>query len=202
MDSNAIKRAGFFRLANRFPEGAATMTAVREIFGSRRDILSTFANLMAEAGPVLDVDELVASYGIEVDADVAAAPEMPGASELVAKLRRRGLRLYLSSATPRENLFAILRARGWMHWFDGVYGVPPSKIEILHKICEVESINGKEAAVVGDGIDDACAAESIGAHFIAVGCGTYAATNPHARILPLPDVDAQLQKWQPQGSSA
>jgi phosphoglycolate phosphatase len=192
VDSNAIKREGFFRLAARYPEGVATMASVMGTAGDRRSILSAFAARMAAEGVRLNAAELVASYGAGVDAAVAAAPEIRGASNLLASLRQTGLTLHLSSATPTASLLAILKARGWTALFSGIHGAPNSKIETLRKICEVESAKGEQIVVLGDGIDDARAAELVGAQFIAVGSGSYAATNPDVPMLSLPAVGAHL----------
>ena len=192
VDSNAIKREGFFRLAARYPKGAATMAAVIGTAGDRHSILSSFAGCMAAAGVRLNVDELVASYGAHVDAAVAAAPEMQGASDLLVNVRNAGLRLHLSSATPTASLLTILNTRGWTVLFSGMHGAPKSKIETLREICEAESASGEDILVVGDGIDDARAAGLVGAQFIAVGSGTYAAANPDVPMLRLRDVGAHL----------
>lgn len=193
VNSNAIKREGFFRLAARYPKGTATMAAVIETAGDRGSILSAFAGRMATAGVHLDVDELVASYGAQVDAAVAAAPEMQGASDLLVNLRHAGLRLYLCSATPIASLLTILNTRGgWTVLFSGIHGAPKSKIEILRKIREAESASGDDMVVVGDGIDDARAASLVGTQFIAVGSGSYAATDPDVPMLSLHDVGGRL----------
>jgi phosphoglycolate phosphatase len=196
VDSNAIKREGFFRLAAPYPEGTARMATVIGTTGDRRSILSAFTVCMAAAGVHLNVDELVASYGAYVDTAVAAAPEIQGASDLLVNLRNEGLRLHLNSATPTASLLAILGTRGWTALFSGIYGAPKNKVETLRQIREEESVSGDEIAVVGDGIDDARAAELVGTQFIPVGSGSYAASNPDVPALPLRDVGTYLLSWQ------
>ena len=131
VNSNAIEREGFFRLAARYSKGTATMADVIRASSNGRWILSAFAGCMAAEGVSLNVDELVESYGARVDTAVAAAPEMPGASDLLVDLRYAGLRLHLSSATPTASLLAMLDTRGWTVLFDGIHGAPKSKIETL-----------------------------------------------------------------------
>ena len=147
---------------------------------------------MASAGVRLNVDELVARYCENVDPAVVAAPEMEGATDLLVNLRYAGLRLYLSSATPTESLLTILDARGWTVLFNGIHGAPNSKIEALRKISETELASGEEIAVIGDGLDDAHAAKLLGAQFIGVGSGSYAAANPDVAMLPLREVSARV----------
>jgi phosphoglycolate phosphatase len=192
VDSNAIKIEGFFRLAARYPGGEAAMAEVIGTSGDRRSILSAFSACMASAGVRLDVDELVARYCEHVDPAVAAAPATEGAADILSNLRNAGFRLHLSSATPTESLLAILDMRGWTFLFDGIHGAPKSKIQRLREISETENARGQEVVVVGDGTDDAHAAEAVGAQFIAVGDGSYASANPNNPILPLRDVEAKL----------
>ena len=197
VDSNGIKMEGFFRLAARYPGGEPAMAEVIGTSGDRRSILSAFSGSMAAAGIRLDVDELVARYCGHVDPAVAATPEMQGATDLLINLRHAGLRLYLNSATPIDSLLTILDRRGWTVLFDGIHGGPISKIEALHKISEAEHASGKEITVIGDGLDDAWAAELFGAQFIAVGSGSYAAANPDAPMVPLHEVGAHVLALRP-----
>jgi len=192
VDSNAIKVEGFWRLAARYPRGETVMQEVIGTSGDRRSVLSAFASHMAAGGVRLKVEELVTRYSEDVDPAVAAAPEVQGATDLLVNLRNAGLRLHLNSATPTASLLAILDIRGWTALFDGIHGSPKSKIEALQQIREAEDVSNQELVIVGDGIDDARAAETAGIRFIAVGSGTYAAANPHVRMMPLSDVKASL----------
>jgi len=192
VDSNLIKREGFFRIAALYPEGAAAMASAIETAGDRRSVLSAFADCMAAAGIRLNLDELVARYTADVDSAVIEAPEMTGASDLLVNLRRAGLRLHISSATPVVSLRVILNARGWGNIFTGVHGAPNNKSDNLLIICESERVMAEEIVVVGDGNDDAQAAGFFGTHFIAVGSGSYVAANPDVRTLLLREVAANL----------
>jgi phosphoglycolate phosphatase len=169
VDSNEIKRQGFLNLAARHPKGHRAMLAVLVNGGDRLTVLSNFANRMAKYGKILDVDELVALYGLEVDGAVSVAPEILGATPLLAELRQRGLRLHVNSATPHRSLLLVLRARGWSDRFDGIHGGPAIKAETLHRICTDERVEPEEVVVVGDGEDDAASAMAIGCKFVAVG---------------------------------
>src|SRR5262249_17732084 len=76
--------------------------------------------------------------------------------------------------------------------FNAIHGAPNSKIEALRKISEAECVSGEEIAVIGDGLDDAHAAQLFGAQFIAVGSGSYAAANPDVAMLPLQEISARM----------
>ncbi len=88
------------------------MEAAIETEGDRRSILSAFADSVAGAGDSPNVDELVASYSAHVDAAVAAAPEMRGASNLLVRLRHAGVKLHLSWTPARTGfLWRIIYRR-------------------------------------------------------------------------------------------
>jgi phosphoglycolate phosphatase-like HAD superfamily hydrolase len=169
VDSNEIKRRGFFRLAERYPGGHEEMLNLLKIGGDRYTVLFEFAARMAKRRIILKGDEMVASYGAEVDGAVAAAPEMPGATSVLANLRRLGMRLHVNSATPHENLLKVMEARGWTDRFDGIQGGPAVKADTLKSICIQEGVRPDEIAVVGDGDDDAASAKVVGCTFVAVG---------------------------------
>src|SRR4051812_143896 len=107
VDSNAIKRKGFFAVVANHTGGDATMQRVlHEVGGDRRAIFDAYVALQtaAESSQAHDAGKLVIEYSTYVDAAVAAAAEMPGATALLEGLRRHGKHLYVSSATPVASL--------------------------------------------------------------------------------------------------
>jgi phosphoglycolate phosphatase-like HAD superfamily hydrolase len=172
VDSNAIKRQGYFAVVAGHPGGAECMQAVLgRVTGDRRAVLTAYreAALKREAGPLPSVDELVQNYGDHVDGQVSAAREVEGAAALLRELKRAGRRIYLSSATPLTSLRRILEQRQWLQYFDDVFGHPASKPETLRVILEVAGVKPRAVAVVGDGVDDRDSAASIGCAFFPVG---------------------------------
>ena len=91
----------------------------------------------------------------------------------------------------------ILDLRGWTVLFNGIHGAPNGKIEALRKISEAEHARGEEIVVVGDGVDDAYAANFIGAQFLAVVSGSYATANPDFQVLPLHEVGSHVLALRP-----
>jgi phosphoglycolate phosphatase-like HAD superfamily hydrolase len=172
VDSNTIKRQGFFDLVDAHVGGLARMAAVLDrVLGDRRAVFAAYLEDAAGAGltPVQSLDALVRSYSDRVDACVASASEMPGAVALLQQLRRRGRQLYVSSATPVASLRRILEQRGWLHYFSDCFGYPASKHETLRRIRDLTGAGVDSLAVVGDGADDRDSAASIGCAFYAVG---------------------------------
>jgi phosphoglycolate phosphatase-like HAD superfamily hydrolase len=171
VDSNKLKREAFLRFARRDPGGEARMLRLLdETDGDRHAILAAYIG--ERNGSVacdVAVHDAVATYSAAVDAAVAAAPERPGASNLLERLRRAGLRLVLSSATPRENLVGILARRGWVNRFDVIADNPSRKADTLRELLSSSGVKATGLAVVGDGHDDRASAEAVGCPFYSVG---------------------------------
>ena len=194
VDTNAIKREGFFHVASGYAGSSVDMEAVlASVSGDRRTIFEAYARqVMALPGePTRQVvDGLVASYNSMVDALVSCAPEMVGATRLLEALRRRKRKLYLSSATPLENLQGIVAKRGWTDHFDGIFGGPASKVDTLRHVVAVTGFCPESIAVVGDGTDDRFSAKSVGCAFFSV--GEARGIQAQERIYTLPELSTAL----------
>lgn len=189
VDSNAIKRQGFFDVVAAHAGGAALMASVlARVAGDRRAIFAAY--VQERAGGTPEVDDLVQAYSRRVDERVAAAPEMPGAQALLARLRERGVRLVLSSATPVDSLQRIVAQRDWLRYFDEVRGHPAQKIDSLKQLLERDGAIAAAIAVVGDGEDDRASAAAVGCAFFAVGEARGAA--PGEPVYTLHDLSAVL----------
>lgn len=194
VDTNAIKREGFFHVASGYSGTSMQMEAVlASVSGDRRTIFEAYARqVMVEPGEPTRrlVDDLVATYNSMVDAAVVSAPELLGATRLLEVLRRRKRKLYLSSATPLDNLQGILEKRGWTRNFDGIYGGPRSKVDTLRDVLAVTGLCSGAIAVVGDGEDDRLSAKSVGCAFFPV--GEARGTQEQERIYTLPELGTAL----------
>ncbi len=188
IDSNTTKRNAFFDLAKSDQGGEDRMARLLStVIGDRHAIWAAYVRERDEEDTSpFAVFEAVQAYSAIVDNAVAAAPEMPGASDLLTRLRKAGLQLAISSATPRENLIAILAIRGWLNWFDVVAGSPANKVETLRVLTLNNHISADQLAVVGDGEDDRASAEALGCVFYPVGEGR--GTTPGDRIFTLSEV--------------
>lgn len=171
VDSNTIKRRGFFDVVADEPASTARMQAVlATVQGDRRTIFESYvASRSASGFKGPDADILVLRYSEYVDASVAKAPEMPGAFEMLRGLQRAGIRVFISSATPQTNLASIVERRRWRDWCDGLYGHPNRKSDTLRAIRAQLGIEACSIAVVGDGRDDLDSAMSMGCSFFPVG---------------------------------
>jgi phosphoglycolate phosphatase-like HAD superfamily hydrolase len=106
-------------------------------------------------------------YNSLVLSAVKTCAEMPGATMLLDDLSRE-LPLYCFSHTPETKLQEIIRYRGWETYFKEIYGYPRKKEETIDWIQTSEQILPQELLVVGDGLSDKAAADSIGAQFVMI----------------------------------
>ena len=192
VDSNSIKRRGFFDVVADEPNSVARMQAVlTTVQGDRHTIFESYvASRSASCYKGPDADALVLRYSDYVDARVSEAPEMPGASEILRGLKFAGLRVFISSATPQANLERIVERRNWCDWCDGLYGYPSRKSDTLKIISAQLGIDACSIAVVGDGADDLDSARSMSCSFFPV--GEARGVRPDTRIFTLKEVTESL----------
>lgn len=168
VDSNAIKSEGYDVIAARFDGGPAAMAEARKIPGADR--FSVALRFAAHLGlPETEAHRIAEDYTRLVDDRVAAAPEIPGAVDLIDALRSDGIELRVSSATPLVSLERVVAARGWAHFFDGLHGRPATKPETLRRLIHERGVAPGRIVVIGDGEDDRDSAVECGARFIPVG---------------------------------
>jgi len=90
---------------------------------------------------------------------------VPGAAELLKDFHNK-MPLYLSSATPQEELDWIIDTRNLRYFFKKVYGYPPKKPATIREILEREDATAEEALFIGDSLDDWTSAQDVGVRFI------------------------------------
>lgn len=97
--------------------------------------------------------------------EVLACPFVPGARAL---LRRRAgeLPLFVASGTPEAELRQIATARGVADCFVGIYGTPPTKGEIIHRVLVETALGAQDVVMVGDASTDLEGARAAGVRFV------------------------------------
>ena len=160
VQSSAAKRKAFF---NVFPaEYAPAVAAVldRDPDGPRHRVIPEMIAEAARIGlPVQSMvaETLIGAYGEVAAAAADAAPEMPGAGNLLQRLAG-AVPLYVMSITPHEQLNVLLMRRGWLNLFNGVYGYPNDKTQTVAALLARHGVQPSRLLVVGDGESDAAAA--------------------------------------------
>lgn len=170
VDSNSIKERMFARVVEGLPGGVGALAEARKLGGDR---FRTFGEISRrlEADPSRRsamTRRLTAEYGRRCLRAIASTPERRGADAALRHLHRRGLPLYINTATPQRDIGPVLRARGWASLFAGAYGPPGSKVGILERIIRTEQVAPRNVVMIGDSADDLDAARRTGTWFIGV----------------------------------
>lgn len=105
-------------------------------------------------------------YALE---ELRACPMIAGA-ETVLKTWSGRLPMYVCSGAPVSELELVLGERGIMRYFNGIFGFPPAKSQMLKNIVNLhKNLLPEEFVMVGDATTDEDAAEEAGTQFYAVG---------------------------------
>lgn len=172
VDSNRIKEDCLYSTVAGLEGAAALMSEVRKLGGDRFAIFNEFARRYYDKSEPEIVSagarSLAQRYGECCFRRIAAAPERRGARQALSTLRRRGLKLWVLSATPVVQLRELLRRRSLDRWLRGSLGSPLSKTEGLRLILRAEGAQRHELLMVGDGFDDQAAARAMKVRFAGI----------------------------------
>lgn len=169
VNSAGVKYNSFFKLFPAMEEHRAIVMDVlaEDPDGSRHAVIPRMIETMRTRGLDISNDNLVARYGEIVEAGVSAASECPGASVLLAQLRGQA-KLYIASNTPQDAVRQQTEFRGWSGHFDGIFGYPARKADVVRDILGAQKVLPHRLAVIGDGISDEEAARANGCVFIKI----------------------------------
>ncbi len=107
-----------------------------------------------------------AEYALD---EVRRCDLIPGALATIEAWHGK-LPLYVCSGAPVEELNLVLTERNLARFFDGIYGSPPAKGELLKEIIRSRpDLCPAETLMVGDSITDEDAAAFAGAQFYGIG---------------------------------
>lgn len=96
---------------------------------------------------------------------VLRCPPVPGIPRLLRESLGK-VQLFVVSGTPQTELRKLVRQRGWSHFFQGVYGSPRKKVEIMRGLFKIKPEMRKRAVFVGDAMEDFRAARAAGVRFL------------------------------------
>jgi len=97
---------------------------------------------------------------------VLKAPLVAGTREFLSRNKDR-YQLFIASATPEDELRYIIKRRQLSHFFQGIYGAPRRKEEIILDILNKYPLHKNRVVYIGDAESDRAAAEMAGVLFIA-----------------------------------
>ena len=122
------------------------------------------------------------NYSQLVFDSVVQAPYVEGALEFLKK-HYQHIPLFVASGTPEPELREIIKHRSIPHFFQGVYGSPATKKEILQGIIAKRQLYPKQVLMVGDALTDWEGAQGVGAEFIGIQSGKSSNKFPSTNIL-------------------
>lgn len=173
IDSQKMKLEAFYQL---FPPDQCHQKIVMDVLSevpeeSRYVILASILNRMNFNTDHLEakVQQLARDYDHIVVQGAINCREKPGATSLLQSAFNN-YHLYINSNTPKDSLLIIVKHRGWLDYFTGIYGYPYGKEASLREIIKLEQVNPCEVIVVGDGKSDQLSAENVGCNFFAIHC--------------------------------
>ena len=98
--------------------------------------------------------------------EIIKVPFVDGAKKFIEDNNRRYL-MFISSATPSDEINYICRQRKIANYFQGIFGSPDSKSEHISFIMGNWSLNNREIVFIGDSPSDLNAAKTHNLAFIA-----------------------------------
>jgi phosphoglycolate phosphatase-like HAD superfamily hydrolase len=164
VDSNAIKETCLQGTVSGLRGGPEALAQARQSGGDRYKVFADVARRITRSDdPAIvaaQARELIGAYSRCCSRGIVAAAERRGARAALDRLARRGLRLWILSATPDRHLREILRRRGLLRRFRGTLGSSVSKEQGLAQIMRRERVRRDAVLLVGDGPDDQRAAQA------------------------------------------
>ena len=176
VESNEIKRNVFYEVTEDIL-GAKSELEKLLSDPSAGDRYNIFDSLIRNLKPKLvrDVSSKYLSdlYTKICEDNIIQAQEISGTFQSLTELKKRKVKIFLSSATPTRALQRIIDMRGWTHLFDGIMGSPESKENHISSILISNHYSLSEIIYIGDSEVDQKAALSMGCKFIGIGKNSY-----------------------------
>ena len=173
VDSNAIKwrafETVFAEFADRLPEIMAYCRGCHHVPRHEKFRHVVERILGRPYTPELE-RRYLAQYAAATTHAIIGAPEIPGATAFIRRVRSTHVTGVLSS-TPHQVLEEILMRRGLRSAFDEVRGAPVQKAAWLREFSAYRSFEPREVVFLGDTPEYAAAAEAAGCEWIGVGVG-------------------------------
>lgn len=114
-----------------------------------------------------ELNELAATFSRIVFREVCESQWISGAKEFLNYSRLK-YDLYICTGTPEDEIKIILSEIGILKYFNGVFGSPKQKSEILEEIVNSEQYNKRDILFIGDALTDLDAASTVGVNFVGV----------------------------------
>ena len=169
LESMDIKTNAFKDLFKDYPEdlNAIVEYHIRNGGVSRYTKFSyIYNNILKQPLDGNKLKELGEKFSHLVLQEMLRCPLVAGVQQFLEEYTKK-VGLFIASGTPEEELKFLVKKRGLLDYFKGVYGTPALKFEIIQHILIDEGIKKEEAIFVGDAISDYEDAKKVGIPFVA-----------------------------------
>ena len=172
MNSNGVKRDAMFRSALGYGSENAKRLVEYHLSngGIGREIKFRWflREIMGISEGLEDaVSDLKREYSKNLLGALLTCEVAPGIREILAGLRKEGVSLFVVSGADQDELREILRERQLASLFDGIYGAPDTKDEILTREFDAGGMN-QPSIFLGDSRYDYEASQRVGLDFVFV----------------------------------
>ncbi|MDA7805113.1 HAD hydrolase-like protein [Schleiferiaceae bacterium] len=97
---------------------------------------------------------------------VVNSPFLPGVIDFIECCRKRNIKVFICTGTPQKEISVIVEKQGIDDLFDGIFGSPKSKVNIIEHIMSKFDFDISEYIFFGDAITDLEAAQATGIRFL------------------------------------
>lgn len=154
LNSNAVKTEAMFRAASVYGRGAAEKLREHHVRngGVSRDLKFQwfFAEVVTPNKNVDQaVEELKCAYGAILEDALRDCEEATGLRELLCAIKAQGAACFVVSGGDQGEVRNVLEERGLAGYFEGVFGAPDSKEDIVGREVEAGNIQ-RPAIMLGD----------------------------------------------------
>lgn len=169
VESNAEKTEAFKELFSMYPLYETQMLDyhIKRFSTSRMDKFSHFVHeIMDQPGDTELVKKMADQFSAFVMNRVLSCPEVPGAMEFLIEFSEY-LPLYISSATPQDELREIVHRRNMAPYLTDIFGDPPiKKHDAIRSVLEKENALPTDVLFIGDALSDYLVTRESGIRFM------------------------------------
>jgi HAD superfamily hydrolase (TIGR01549 family) len=202
VDSNHIKTDAFVKLFEDYPQHIKDSVRKFHLENGGMSRFDKFryiyANFIKESLSEDKFKKLCSGFNKLVAEEVIRAPIFEGVEEFLKKNRNR-YRLYIVSGTPEGEIREIVKRRKLNGFFQGVYGSPASKKDLIEKVLKETACKNEEALFIGDSINDYEGAVGAGVTFAAkisedLGIDAFPGVNLEIKIKTIMELEEYLNE--------
>ena len=166
LDSNLIKSKAFYQVAIPFGEDNANkLVTINKKYGgvSRYEKIHMFMNDILQIEDQVLEEDLIKQFGYICVDELMKCDFTPGLIKFLERTRDKDV--FVVSGGSQNELRNIFNKRRLSKYFEGIYGSPETKKDLVEMLRDDILINSPYV-FIGDSRGDYDAAESIGADFI------------------------------------